>query len=255
LFELTREGYQRKLVVRNIGPGKTLALDENDAQLIPIPAPKPSEPTPARTEPPPPPPDPRVIEAQDWERVKNSRDSADFAEFLKKHPAGQFSAQAAGRIEEIEWAKVNKNDSQALEAFVARRPSGAYAIQAKNAIAQLEKAEQQKREAERLSVAREQIRAVLKSYAGAYERKDLGAIVALWPDIPKEARDSLQNVFRNFPSGISMQLTPTGEPEIVGETAHLVCVSVSNDLKAKANLRFTFTRLNGRWIIKSVQRL
>ncbi|MBZ5623910.1 MAG: PEGA domain-containing protein, partial [Acidobacteriia bacterium] len=57
-------------------------------------------------------------EARDWDQVRNSTDLATLRAFVAAHPKGAHRPDAEIRIEDLAWARVNKESVDALQAFL-----------------------------------------------------------------------------------------------------------------------------------------
>lgn len=136
--------------------------------------------------------------------------------------------------------------------------------------AQLQHVQQAKKEADDQArhIAEEQAKAAIASrvesiskalvqYQSAYQRKDLNALRTIWPSIPKQLLDEIHSSFRAA-SEVRMNLQPTGDPEVSGTTATVVCVRslhqviMKQALDASGKVRIVLRQLATGWIIQSV---
>jgi len=101
------------------------------------------------------------------------------------------------------------------------------------------------------------ISSALKDYQAAYEHKDLGALQAIWPSIPKQVLEGIRGSFRDA-SEVSMDLRPLSEPKVSGTTATVVCdrnlrqVILKRVLQASSRVRIVLIRSGAGWTIQSV---
>ncbi|MCW5981056.1 MAG: protein kinase [Bryobacteraceae bacterium] len=257
-IELSKEGFQPVAISRSFGPGEGVRLGAGDLQLQPVP--KPPEPKPVKatpqqipqqTPPPaPPPPDPVQVEAQDWERVRESGNPSALADFLTRHPGGRFARQAEARIEELEWNATDRNNRAALDAFLRKHPRGQFADPAAKAIAGLEEAERRRAE----------VAAVLDTiqrYQEAYKREDADAVRALYVNMPSQQFDEIRNSFRVF-RVLNLQLTPDA-PQISGDKAVVRCARTlvvkdnrGAELPVSDVAVFTLVKQGNQWRIGSL---
>jgi hypothetical protein len=217
-------------------PGSQLNLTRQDigAPETPKPAPPPPEPA----------PDPKVIEARQWEQIRNAADPAVLEQFVRDHPNGQYAGAARQRMEQLEWDAVRSTrNPSALQAFANRYPSGAHRDEALRLIEQIEwerlnrsdedsvraylkrfpNSQQARTELARLEqVQREKADAqavvnALNQFTKAYESKDSEQVARIWPSIPKPTMDTIRRVFSEARS-ITMRIQPV-DVQITGDTA------------------------------------
>jgi cell division protein FtsN len=72
----------------------------------------------------------------DWEKTRAANTTDAYELFLKKYPAGEFSAQAQARVKELyeerDWQKARDADTQeAYQAFLKQYPEGKWAEEAR----------------------------------------------------------------------------------------------------------------------------
>jgi eukaryotic-like serine/threonine-protein kinase len=133
--------------------------------------------------------DPKILAAQDWNRLKASQDPAVFDEFARRYASTPFAGQAAKRAEELraelagkqaearrralqsEWDSLNKEDANALRDFQARASGTEFSGRAANEIARIDR-ERIERERDRLAAAeRAKQEAAAKAAAAANTTK------------------------------------------------------------------------------------
>jgi serine/threonine protein kinase len=108
------------------------------------------------------------------------------------------------------------------------------------------------RAAEYASISR-----ALRAYQTAYEQRDLTALQAIWPSIPKQALEGIRGSFRDATT-ISMDLRPLGDPKVSGNTATVLCdrnlhqVILKRALQASGRVRIVLSRAGSGWMIQSV---
>lgn len=97
----------------------------------------------------------------------------------------------------------------------------------------------------------------LRDFQSAYDHRDLAALQAVWPAIPKPVLEGVRSSFRDA-SEISMELRPLGEPKISGAAATVVCdrnlrqVILKRALEASGQVRIVLGRAAGGWFVQSV---
>jgi hypothetical protein len=235
-----------------------------DAPLAPeAAAAKPTVPVaPPQITPPPSQPDPKALELAEWQRVAKSQNAADFEDFLRKHPTGAYSQDAARALERIRWDAVDKKSRAALQAYLNRYPNGAYSSQAGSEIARLDRdaaaEEQRQRELQHLNTERELVLATLRTYADAYGRKDADQIAALRPGLPASGLRQLKDIFRNFRS-VHLELRPTAEPDISGTTATVQCMQIHDSVDQTGShsnrgpVVVKLSKKGGKWVIDDLR--
>ena len=93
------DGTSKREVAEKFEPGQTLSIDW--PSVAPAQAPKPPQ-TPTE----------EALEAQDWDRVRNSSDPAELQNFLTRHRNGAHAQQAQSKLEEAVWSQTNQNDAR-----------------------------------------------------------------------------------------------------------------------------------------------
>ncbi len=292
-LDLLKDGYTpRHLAAVEFAPGAAVNLGKSDVELAEIKAPAPTPP-PQQPPPPvkqaPPLPDPRAVEAEEWDRIRNTRNLDQLEEFRRKYPSGANSEQAARRIEQLEWESVqNSRDAAALDAFVRKYPNGANADQARRRIEEIDWAGVNKQNADqiraflqrhpgspqtgeantalaalqqgdRLAADRRAITQVLTQYQRSYSSKNIQEILALWPSLVGTGQErNLRDAFRNSKT-IALQLTPTRDAEISGDTASVLCRRTSQQstdgqpLSHQDNVTVTLRRSGQAWVIQDIK--
>ncbi len=222
-------------------------------------------------------PDPAAVEAADYAAVAESTDPAQLRQYLQKYPNGKNATQVRNRIEEIEWKNVNRTDLQALDAFLKAYPQGQHANDARGLVAELQNeqadyvAAMKANNSEQLqavlsrypkSVYAEQARqklvqlrdkeaifAVLLQYQEAYNRKDLEAIVALWPSCPEPYRKAYRDSFRSpEPPKLKFELE---EPDIQGIMASVKGKETrSGPLSSSSPFTAKLMKQGDKWVIQ-----
>jgi hypothetical protein len=291
-IDLQKEGFMPRRFTREFQPGSHIDLGRADVELAevvrPLPTP-PSAPAPAKTAPAAAPaPDLRALEAEDWERVRNSRSVDQITEFLRKYPNGANSEQAARRIEQLDWeAAQNARDSAAFEAFLRKYPNSANASQARQRIEELDWASVNHQDPNAirtflqrhstgplatqanaelnalqqnadLSSDRRAIGQALAQYASAYNRRNLQELETVWPSLSGTTLEAIRQAFRNA-RAISLELSPVRDPEISGDNA---TVQVQRMLKQtfdrqplgnRDTVTITLKKAGQSWVILDVK--
>jgi hypothetical protein len=285
-IELARDGYSPRTTRLEFGPGATVGLGRGDVELTenrPPPSPPPPV-TPVK----PAPPDPRVVEAEEWARLSNTRNIEQLEEFRRKYPNGANSEQAARRIEqldweniqgrtdaaayegylrkypngpnadlarrrieEIEWAGVNRQDAAAIRAFLQRHPNSPLSGQANAALASLQ-------QADRLAADRRAVTQALARMEQAYGSRNVQSLTAVWPSIPGATLQTLRETFR-IARAIELQLRPIRDPEISGDTAVVQCQRLLRQtfegrqpLTNQGNVTIRLRRSGDSWLIQDI---
>jgi cell division protein FtsN len=72
----------------------------------------------------------------DWQKARETNTADAYEQFLKKHPSGEFTAQAQARVKELyeerDWQKARDADTaEAYQAFVKQYPEGKWTEEAR----------------------------------------------------------------------------------------------------------------------------
>jgi serine/threonine-protein kinase len=268
-IELTKDGYTPRRIRKSFAAGAEVGMAKSESELPVLP------------------PDPRQVEEQEWERIRNSRNAADFDDFVRRHPGSNHVGEARSRssqitqqtqqdsarqAEQTAWDAVDKNNKAALQNFLSRFGNGAHAAQALGAINAIEKLEadalareqQKKKDSEHAqsnSAALDQqaiVRAI-GAFESAYNRMDLPGLQALWNGMPKSTSDAYRDQFR-FAKSVAFQLQPLEAPAVSGDTATVACTrSLSLTLKSgprppgvNEKVRVTLGKAGTGWVIRSI---
>jgi hypothetical protein len=222
VIEFARDRRPFKRLPLQFEPGSQVDLTRQDIGAPEIP--KPALPEPA--------PDPKIIEARQWEQIRNATDPAVFEQFARNYPNGQYAAAARQKIEQLHWdaARAGRNPA-VLQAFANRFPSSPHREEAMRLIEQLEwervnrddensvraylnrfpNSQQAQTELTRLEQLQRQkadvqaIASVLAQFSKAYETKDAAQVARIWPGIPKPTMDTIRRVF-NEARSITMRI-------------------------------------------------
>ncbi|HEX3742301.1 MAG TPA: protein kinase [Bryobacteraceae bacterium] len=288
-IDLTKDGFTPvHLNSFQFAPGGTIGLTR-EAQLVALPPPAPA-PTAAQPTPPAPKtapaPDPRALEAEEWNRLQNSHDLNQLADFQRKYPADAYTAQAASRIEQVEWDNLQNNpDPAALEAFANKYPKSDRAGQARSRAEQIDWTHVDKQNAAQiraflqrhpgnadataaLASADQSARSagdkraivqVIAQYQQAFSSKDLNGILALRPSLKGTPTEKIiQDAFRQKQS-IVLELQPLRDAEVTGDTAVIQCRQTTQQTiegrasKQDVTVTITLARSGQSWIVKDIR--
>jgi hypothetical protein len=246
---------------------------------LPPPQPTPGNPMPPVVVPLPQqvPPEPDVAgEQREWENARASGQVSVIQEFLKKYPNSRYADQARQDVERLEaerlnWEQVNRKDPKALRAWAQKHPESRYS---KQALSEAEKLEQATRlqqptrpeqltkldQTQRLESDRQAIMKVVSLYKDAYARKDLPALMKIWPQIDKSHQRAIQKVFAGD-RNISWELNTKGNPLITANRATIECVRIvkATDNRGKPlptiqdPITIHLQLNNGAWVISAVE--
>jgi eukaryotic-like serine/threonine-protein kinase len=244
-IEITRDDYTPVRFGARFAPGEAIRPQREQIAM-------------ARVIPPPTRPDPRQIEAQDWEKVRNSNSIDELDDFVRKHPGGayidgartriaqlrqQIQADAARQAEQTAWDSLDKSRKAAIQDFLSRYGSGPHQQDARALITEMEKreadalaaaraaAEQQRlseakakdqEQAGRVLADQQSITRVLDQYEKAYNAKDLRSLQGIWRGMPKTVSDPLGAQFR-YAKSMAFQMRPAAPPVVNGDTATVTC--------------------------------
>ncbi|HLK64609.1 MAG TPA: protein kinase [Bryobacteraceae bacterium] len=181
---------------RRFEPGQTVRLDWKE--IAPLPPTSNAE----------------VIEKQDWDRVRNATDAAQFREFIRLHPNSLHAREAEQRVADLLWSRVDRANTEAVRQFAKDNPGNPHLPEAQKILDQYdteqrlaqERARQEqlnqerirqelaakaKGEQERQSQVKQQVLDTLKQLDAAVQRKRIRDVKAIWPTAPQLFLDSL----------------------------------------------------------------
>jgi Caspase domain len=195
-------------------------------------------------------PDPRVVQLEEWERLRTSRDMEALAGFAARYPGGPFSEDAFRRIEFVEWENTESaNSPESYEAFLAKYPNSVFAEVARAALARFAQSKTD------LTM----IMDVLKGYERAYGNRDGHGIGALWPSLGKRELDRIDGFFR-IARQVELRLDALAPAQVEQDTAAIQCrrrLMFSDDRGQQKPVEDTVTirlrRTGERWVIDSVR--
>jgi hypothetical protein len=164
---------------------------------------------------------------------------------VQARDAQQQTANPPGVSAEQDWQEVREaSNPRDLQVFITRHPDSPHVGEATERIQQL-----------RITADRDAVLRTLRSYASAYEHKDLNELAAVWPALD---RKKLAETFKNATS-IRMDLKPIGEPNLSGNTATVRCerslLYVASGTKHNFADQITILlqrKSNGTWLIEAI---
>jgi hypothetical protein len=236
-------------------------------------------------------PDPVQLEAQEWEKVRASSSEADLADFLTRYPSGAHAAEArtavarirqaaqdkaAAQAEQADWDRVDKSSKGALQGYINRYRNGPHSAEAQRLVDAIDradaeeaavkqaqqdaaakaKAKQAQQDAEakqaaaqRLAADAQSVGQTLTALQTAYTSRNIRSVQAIWPGAPAD-------LFRF--GKIDLQLTPTEQPVVNGNTATVVAtrrVQLTPDSGSRPpvntdRVRVTLERSGAGWVIR-----
>jgi eukaryotic-like serine/threonine-protein kinase len=244
-IELSKDQFQARTIRRTFDPGQTVTFDRNEVNLTAIPK-----------------VDPQAAVAQEWEKLKGSRDIGQLEDFMRRNRGNPLARNAEERVTELRWEAVDKKNIAALRDYAAKNPNSPYARTAADSVARLEWDALDKNNLKALQefrqrypqgevaarATREMERLEQKAAADRKLAEDKAKADAL-----KGERDAVLQTLSRFTSAIgrkdaagmaaiypgsdrqwkdtfanknftvTMTLTPVGDPAINGDTASVTC--------------------------------
>jgi hypothetical protein len=143
---------------------------------------------------------PKPADVLAWEALKDTQDAGALQNFLKTYPSSKFVAEAAARLEDLDWKQASGKDVATVRAFLQRYPAARHKQEAESEIG--------------LLLALD----ALKRYKAALEARDLALLKAVWPGLTKQQQSGFQNFFRDA-KGIAVESTPVGQVTVNGDSA------------------------------------
>jgi hypothetical protein len=226
--------------------------------------------------------------AQRWQQLAAAGDATALQAFLHDYPSGKFATAARERLEQVEWSSLkDRKDADAVRAiaeFVDQCHDSALCQQARtrmNVLAAEDEAwigatrsaspSQYQRYLDAYPQGRyapaahiqmvklkdeSDVRNLIEQYAAAYNRKDLDAMVVLWPTFPPPQQQHTRDLFKVAKS-VTMALS-LGEPQISGESASVICKRTRDIVRSdeggghtQDQVTFRLTKQNDHWVIDS----
>jgi tetratricopeptide (TPR) repeat protein len=209
--------------------------------------------------------------AQEWERVRGSASVARMEEFLKKYPTAPQSTTARQLVDDLRWSEWNKRDVASLKEFATRHPESAHVREAQQMAARLEtearesaaaaqRAAEQQKQAESSRTERNAIYAALARYVAAFEKKDIDALKAAYPEMPAASVEQMKRAFSNRGVRMTMSVQPLSDPEIRGATASMKCqvstITVANGRSSNSapkQVTMQLVKRGSEWVIQNLQ--
>ena len=227
-------------------------------------------------------PDPAVVsaaaEAAAYTAVADSTDPSALRQYLLKFPNGKNTPQVRNRIEDLEWKNVNRADLNSLDTFIQAHPQGQHTSEARGLVDGLQREQagfldamnsgksdalqafltrypngphaEQAREKQTALKDKDAVRNVLLRYEEAYNRKDIDAIIDLWPSCPEPYKKTYRDSFHSSePQKLSLELE---EPDIQGIMASVKGkVTRSGALSSSSPFTAKLIKQGNRWVIQS----
>ncbi|MBS1827009.1 MAG: protein kinase [Acidobacteria bacterium] len=262
-IEITKDQFQARTIRRTFDPGQSVTLDRNDINLTAIPK-----------------ADPQAAIAQEWDKLKSSRDIGQLEDFTRKHKGNPLARNAEDRITELRWESLDKNNLKALQEFRQRHPQGEFANRATREIERLEKAASDRKQADDRKAAEERklaedrakaegakiaalkadrdgVLQALNKFTTAIGKKDSAGMSSVFPGSERQWKDTFAN--KNFV--VTMTLTPVGDPEINGDNASITCDRQTKTVDrgrevggaGTQRIRVTLAKRAGTWVIQSMK--
>ncbi|MFN7939731.1 MAG: carboxypeptidase regulatory-like domain-containing protein [Bryobacteraceae bacterium] len=262
-IEITKDQFQARSIRRTFDPGQTVTLDRNDINLTAIPK-----------------ADPQAAIAQEWDKLKSSKDIGQLEDFVRRHQANPLARNAETRVTELRWEALDKNNLKALQDFRQRHPQGEYASRATREIERLEKAASDRKQLEdrkaaedrklaedrakaeglktaALKAERDAVLQALTRFTTAIGKKDTAGMSTVFPGSERQWKDTFAN--KNFV--VTMTLTPVGDPEISGDSASVTCDRQTKTVDrgrevggaGTQRIRVTLAKRGGAWVIQSMK--
>jgi hypothetical protein len=195
-------------------------------------------------------PDPRVLQLEEWQRLRSSRDIRLLTEYRANSPNSPFAEEATRRIELLEWeAAKEANTVDSYRAFAEKYPNGLFTEQARAAIQQSDQTE----------IAARMIIQAFRSYEEAYRNRDSRRIAAVWPSLGKKELGRIEDFFR-IAKSVELRLESQDPPQIDNDTAVVRCrrtMRFNDERGQQKPLEDTVTirlRKNGdQWVFEAIQ--
>jgi hypothetical protein len=117
-------------------------------------------------------------------------------------------------------------------------------------------------ESSRAAADRQAVFELLGKYERAIRDRDLNAMQALWPEMPRTVLNSWKKAFREKQVKYQVRLTPLGSVNVRGDSGTIDCermatTQVGESVKAAqpTRIRVTVERKSQGWILRDLQEL
>jgi hypothetical protein len=219
-----------------------------------------------------------AAEAAAYAALADSTDPSALQQYLQRYPNSKRTTQVLARIEDLDWKKVSRTDLQSLDAYLQAHPQGPHASEARGLVDGLQNEQADyvvalkantsdslqsfltrhpnspygPQVSQKLTQLRDKdaVLGVLHRYEDAYNRKDLDAIVAVWPSCPDAYKKLYRDSFRSpEPPKLKLDLE---EPEIQGIVASVKGkVTRSGALSSSSPFTAKLMKQGDKWYIQS----
>ena len=219
-----------------------------------------------------------TAEAASYAAIADSTDPSALQQFLQKYPSGKNATQVRNRLEDLDWKNVNRTDLTSLDAFLRDHPASQHANEARGLVAEGQAeiaaylaaetagtpealqtfvtqhpngphADQARQKLSQLA-NKDAVLGVLRRYEEAYNRKDLGNIVELYPSCPEGVKKIYRENFHSAePQRLKLELE---DPEIQGIVASVKGKEVrTGPLNSSTPFTAKLMKQGDKWIIQS----
>ena len=194
--------------------------------------------------------DPRVIQLEEWERLRSSRDIGALAAYREKNSGGPFAEEAARRVELLEWESAKKaNTPASYKAFAQKYPNGMFIEQARTAVERFDRQE----------TAEKSIARTLQAYEEAYRSRDAQRVGAIWPSLPKRDLSRIDGFFR-LAKTVELTLQAVAPAKIENDKAVVQCRRTMRFVDERAQhkpvedtVTVRLKKAGDQWLFDSVQ--
>jgi hypothetical protein len=195
-------------------------------------------------------PDPRVLQLEEWERVRSSRDIKLLSQYQARNPGSPFAEETARRIEALEWEAAKTSNSPVdYRGFTERHPNSLFADQARTALKQLEERD----------FASKSITEILREYEEAYRNRDSQRVSRIWPSLAKRDLARIEDFFR-IAKAIELRLDAVSPARIESDKAIVQCrrtMRFSDERTQQRSVEDVVTiglrQAGSQWVIESVR--
>jgi hypothetical protein len=186
----------------------------------------------------------------------------------------QLSAAAAARqADQAAWDATDKNRRASLQDYLSRYPNGPHAQDARSSIAGIDKQEadallvnqrvkeqkdKDQEAANRQATEHQAITQTISDFEGAYNRRDLKSLQALYSGLQKSVGDQFKDA-----RTLSFQLRPMGQPVVSGDSATVTCTrtldvtfkTIPRQPPVSERVLVTLVRAGAKWVIRAIDKI
>jgi hypothetical protein len=193
-----------------------------------------------------------------WART-NKDDISSLQTYMRAFPSGRYLRDASGRMDDLVWSRVNKASVDELKRFIADNPASSHSADAQALVTRMAAAApaSPQRQPDPAEVDKRNILTSLTLLEKAYQNRDAALVKSIYPQVDARIGQSF-SAMREFHYSLQPQ-----EPVVDGDKATVRCVRSVRAVPAKGraepsaddNVIITLRRSRGQWLIGTIERI